>query len=956
MKRLISALLCLSLLFCLPPVGVHAAETAISTVPLSLTGLPFDEQGKLLPQGKLSELRADAQCEGVSARIVTWYQAGVPLAQGEAALQPYTPYQLCLCLEAEEGFVLTQDSCAELFGESLPLQALSPEGTRAFLLSPEFMTACAHKGSQYHRDTQSHWQVCSHCHENFGQSQHLWVEGETVGDKITYTCSVCGASKAERTGLQLLYKASLTPTPAVIGATIQAPTLADDSFRIVSYQWFRGGTQSANQVEVGSTFEADEYYLSITLRVRDVSRHYITAGSYISTDGAYQETACTVDADAAAITALFAVPVYPTASAQITLPELTAGSSLSEALQALAITSPGLRPTPLSCLVYENGAFLALAGVNAEGEFVWTGEDGIVSPGNSYTLLGSAAFEGVYFDTKDLRVSNPQVCHSLSLQGGAQSVGFRAQYLCTSPAALPILVLSGAQAPVGEDSPALPAALNSKQPELYTARALSWQEGERLLSGKDKFELGKTYQLTLALTLKTELDTDQLPALPLILDGQLAQFKGAGENGSFLYTLPYLCETALPHTHEWDEGLITREPTESEAGVRTYTCLGCGETKTQPEPPLAHTHRYEAAVTAPTCTKGGYTTFTCPGCGSSYQDALTPALGHAYEAQVTAPDCTQAGCTTHSCTRCGDSYEDSPVPATGHSWDEGVVTKEPTEHAEGLKTFTCTACKERKTEPIGKLPHSYTPTVTAPTCTRDGYTTFTCACGDSYRSEEIPALGHAYEAGLCSRCGAYNYDYVCDGGEACPGLGLSDLPPAADWSHKGIDFCLQMGLMEGTGQNLFSPKRPLTRAQLVTILYRMEGEPEVEHPSAFVDVERNTWYTDPIAWAAAAQIVDGVGGDRFLPQGNITREQLCTIARRYAQHVGADTQARDSLSAFPDADKVSPWAKDSVQWAVAAGILTGKASGDTTRLLPQGQATRAECAAILMRLYQLLPY
>ena len=198
--------------------------------------------------------------------------------------------------------------------------------------------------------------------------------------------------------------------------------------------------------------------------------------------------------------------------------------------------------------------------------------------------------------------------------------------------------------------------------------------------------------------------------------------------------------------HSWDAGKVTKEPTEEETGIRTYTCTACGATKTEEIPKLDHTHAYQKVVTAPTCTEKGYTTYTCA-CGDTYTADEVAALGHN---EVTdkgyAATCTEEGLSDGKhCDRCNTVLtKQEVIPALGHSWDAGKVTKEPTEEEAGVRTYTCTACGATKTEEIPKLDHTHTyqKAVTAPTCTEKGYTTYTCACGDTYTADEVAALGH----------------------------------------------------------------------------------------------------------------------------------------------------------------------------------------------------------------------
>ena len=447
---------------------------------------------------------------------------------------------------------------------------------------------------------------------------------------------------------------------------------------------------------------------------------------------------------------------------------------------------------------------------------------------------------------------------------------------------------------------------------------------------------------------------------------------------------------ATGHDYVWQ---ITRVPTCTAEGVKTFTCSHCGDSY---DVALAKAdHTYEAVVTAPTCTNNGYTTHTCSVCGDSYVDSIVPATGHSYEAVVTAPTCDKMGYTTYTCSVCGDSYVGNYTDALDHHYTS-EVTKEPTCTEEGVKTFTCSECGKSYTEAIPTVAHRYEAVVTAPTCDKMGYTTYTCsACGDSYvadyvdavghdcETETVPAtclgygfvresckhcdysviteitapLGHDYQAVVtaptldeggytthtCSRCGDSYVD------SETPALGhkcaaYTDIP--TDWAKEGICFVIENGLMVGTTSTTFAPKDTLTRAMLVTVLYRMAGSPAVDAPSGFADVDDGQWYSDAIAWAAANGIVNGVGGNKFAPSEPVTREQLAAIFFRYAK---AEAPEADVLSGYPDAEAISTYARDAMAWAVSTGLVTGSKEADGTYLAPQGLAAREQAAAILMR-------
>ncbi len=300
---------------------------------------------------------------------------------------------------------------------------------------------------------------------------------------------------------------------------------------------------------------------------------------------------------------------------------------------------------------------------------------------------------------------------------------------------------------------------------------------------------------------------------------------------------------------------------------------------------LKHDHEYSSAVTDPTCTEGGYTTYTCV-CGDTYTADETAALGHDYQAVVTEPTCTESGFTTHTCSRCGDSYTDSETAALGHDWDDGVVTAQPTIDKEGIKTFTCTRCGETRTEAVPKI--------------------------ELKDSSEV----------------------------------FTDLK--AKWYKKAVDYVYTFGLMNGVTNTTFAPDADTSRAMLVTVLWRAEGEPTSSVKAPFTDIKAN-WYKDAVNWAYENQIVKGTSETTFSPNDPITREQIAAIMMRYSEYKGYDTTKTASLKSFPDNKDVHKYAQGAMQWAVAEGLISGVKEGNTNYLRPRGNASRAQVATILMR-------
>ena len=420
----------------------------------------------------------------------------------------------------------------------------------------------------------------------------------------------------------------------------------------------------------------------------------------------------------------------------------------------------------------------------------------------------------------------------------------------------------------------------------------------------------------------------ELAGKTVSVPGDTVQIRMASDKGNNAWGFKVTSVTAGSKTcqHVWDNGKVTKEPTETETGIKTYTCTLCGETKTETIPKLTHEHSYDAVVTAPTCTAKGYTTHTCA---------------------------------------CGDSYVDTYVDALGHAWDNGKVTKEPTETETGVKTFTCTRCGETKTETIPKLTHehNYNAVVTAPTCTEKGYTTHTCACGDSYVDTYVDALGHAWNAGkvteapteaktgvktfTCTRCGETKTETIPV--TNCPSAVFTDVQGGDHWAHEGIDYCIANGLMSGIGNDLFGPKLTTTRAQIVQILYNLEGEPKVSGTTPFTDLTQD-WYQDAVLWAYQTGVVAGTSSTTFEPDRPVTREQIAVILMEYMTRVLKleRTWTPADLSIFPDAGSVSDWAKDAMADAVGLGLISGASNGGQTLLEPQGSATREQVATILM--------
>ena len=264
---------------------------------------------------------------------------------------------------------------------------------------------------------------------------------------------------------------------------------------------------------------------------------------------------------------------------------------------------------------------------------------------------------------------------------------------------------------------------------------------------------------------------------------------------------------------------------------------------------------------------------------------------HSYTAVVTAPTCTEKGYTTHTCS-CGDSYVDTYVDALGHAWDSGKVTKQPTATETGVRTFTCTRCGETRTE-------------------------------------TMPATGSVDVTQM-----------------------FTDV--TKNWAYPGIQYCVTHGIMGGMGDGTFAPTGTTTRAQIVQILYNLEGTPAVSGTTPFTDLTAN-WYKPAILWAYQNNVVAGTSPTTFDPDQPVTREQIAVILTQYMFHVlkMERTWTPADLSTFPDGAQVSGWAKEAMQDAVALGLINGTKTPDGLVYLdPQGSAARQQVATILMNFCQ----
>lgn len=397
--------------------------------------------------------------------------------------------------------------------------------------------------------------------------------------------------------------------------------------------------------------------------------------------------------------------------------------------------------------------------------------------------------------------------------------------------------------------------------------------------------------------------------------------------------------------HTWVK-TQTNPPTCTEQGTAFYKCSACGATRTEKIAALGHDLSRCDLVPDATCTQPGRAVGTCARCDVKI-DEVIPAKGHDYSYAETsvAPTCTEPGHYKGTCPTCGKDYDDV-VPALGHDWGEWVTSIEPTVSTVGYRYHVCNrdGCGYREGEDIPKL-HTHTwdagVVTQKPTAAEPGVRIYTCTVCGQTRTEAIPATG---------------VPETCNGGPACPGYAFQDMPSPTLWSHAGLDYCITHGYIAGTSATTVTPDGECTRAMIVSILYRVQGEPAKVNgyelkklAPPFDDVERGRWYTDAIWWAKLTGVVSGMSPSTFAPDDPITRAQLAVILYNYTKQFAPESLTETgSLAGFPDAGSVPSWARTAMAWAVGNGLISGVGENGVSYLRPEGCATRAQVATILM--------
>ena len=429
--------------------------------------------------------------------------------------------------------------------------------------------------------------------------------------------------------------------------------------------------------------------------------------------------------------------------------------------------------------------------------------------------------------------------------------------------------------------------------------------------------------------------------------------------------------------HAFTKAEVVTRPTCQTEGERRLTCEFCGETKSEAIPRAEHSDALAQVLQAPTFFSEGRCVLVCTVCGRTREDTLKKLNpGYAYQEVLYDREDWSGAYAIGGYTF--DYYYDGSYKLSGLKLltprlDTGgpyIVTERANiygvqtntaEHAfifdkqsDGsytIRSYWSGQYLTRNGTVLGREDAFSQNAKWNVYVDNEGYFVIASTSAPAYQ-----LLYNELEGGF-QLLDTYTYEGTTYQAEDIFGVwlyepdpcaGFLDVDPTA-WYHAGIDFVVANELFNGVGNNRFGVDSTMTRAMFVTVLWRMEGEPEAYAGKRFSDVREDTWYTDAVAWASSEGIVNGTSETTFSPDAGITREQMAVLMYRYAQWLQLPTDATGSLAGFPDAARVSGYATEALAWATKLGLVTGTTSGNTVILKPQGSATRAQVATILMR-------
>ena len=409
--------------------------------------------------------------------------------------------------------------------------------------------------------------------------------------------------------------------------------------------------------------------------------------------------------------------------------------------------------------------------------------------------------------------------------------------------------------------------------------------------------------------------------------------------------------------HLYGKGVITREATTTVAGIVKLTCTQCGYVKEEKISKVtgSHVHKFEELVVPADCMSIGYTVHECE-CGAFWMDSMSREVDHSYLMEY------DAKIHWGECEWCHQTLDEST-----HVFSPWEVVKEPKYIHEGVRSRSCAVCDYTIAENIPTISYkgrfvvvledgkgnvvdellSVLGEKTVPTLPK-----LEAAEGKRFKEWVEKATGKAVKQGdLMTGNMTLIPVWTTSNGNVTE---IFEDISESKWYVEAVQYVYDEGLMSGN-DGLFKPTDNITRAQLVTTLYRLAGSPVITNTSAltdFSDVATGKYYTDAVCWAYREGIATGNDG-KFDPTGKLTRQQMAAFFYRYAEVMGDDVTVRADYSTMLNADQVSGYAKDAVSWAVGEGLISGsqkEVNGmKVYDLNPRGNTTRAQVATILQR-------
>lgn len=455
-------------------------------------------------------------------------------------------------------------------------------------------------------------------------------------------------------------------------------------------------------------------------------------------------------------------------------------------------------------------------------------------------------------------------------------------------------------------------------------------------------------------------------------DGSTAQAFAKKHNFTFV-----LLNGCAEGYHAFTQVEVLTPPTCQAEGERRLTCQFCGETRTEPIPIVDHNDVLVELLQAPTYFEEGRALYGCTMCGRTYEDKMDKLNpGYLYQEVLYDRDDWSGAYVLGGYTFYyynDGSYQLAGIKLLDHHLSPSyqmTLTQRFNIYGVQPNTAEYTFIFDKLSDGSYSIRSYWTGQYLArngATLTRqddlnqyakwnvyvdnDGYFVIASTSAPAYR------LLYNEVDGYFQLLDTYTYEGTVYQAEDIFGIWLYEPDPCANfldvdpraWYHEGIDFAVSSGLFNGVSSNRFGVDSTMTRAMFVTVLWRLQGSPEVEGGKTFTDVPAGTWYADAVAWASSEGIVNGTSETTFSPDAGITREQMAVLMYRYARWMGLNVGGSASLSGFPDASKVSGYAVEALGWATGNGLITGTTSGNSVILKPQGNATRAQVATILMR-------